>query len=190
MFRKDIVIDLVCFRKHGHNELDDPTFTQPNMYKKVQEFYQQTKSNDEDLEKKIQTFRAHLEEQYAMIDSYEPKVCSLIDDDGNESRSCSSQAPHLQRQWSEMIQATANRTQWNTGLNADLLKYVGMKSVAVPDGFVIHPTIARSHVQKREQRIEAGTGLDWSTAEALAFGSLLLQGSIMIDAIEEMTLFF
>ena len=91
----------------------------------------------------------------------------------------------MERQWSGLIQATDNRTQWNTGLNADLLKYIGVKSVAVPDGFLVHPTIARSHVQKRQQRIEAGNGLDWSTAEALAFGSLLLQGSIKIVQNEE-----
>lgn len=75
-----------------------------------------------------------------------------------------------------MIQAKATRTQWNTGLEANLLKYIGVKSVDVPQEFAVHSTIARSHVQKRQQRIEAGTGLDWSTAEALAFGSLLLQG--------------
>lgn len=76
-FRKDIVVDLVCFRKHGHNELDDPTFTQPTMYKKVQEFYQQNKTpttTSENVDKTIQSFRNYLDEQYTMIDRYEPKV--------------------------------------------------------------------------------------------------------------------
>lgn len=99
----------------------------------------------------------------------------------------------MERQWSGMIQAKPIRSQWNTGLNVDLLKYIGAKSVEVPQDFVrilyvdllfakkkffvqqVHSTIARSHIQKRQQRIEAGNGLDWSTAEALAFGSLLLQ---------------
>ena len=66
---------MVCFRKHGHNELDDPTFTQPTMYKKVQEFYQENKSHDEQSD---QSFRNYLEEQYAMIDRYEPKVSMII----------------------------------------------------------------------------------------------------------------
>ncbi|CAF1667506.1 unnamed protein product, partial [Adineta ricciae] len=158
LFRKDIVVDLVCFRKHGHNELDDPTFTQPSMYKKVQEFYQQEQHADKELDDKIQAFRKHLEEQFANADAYQPK------------------APHLERQWSGIIQARLTRSQWNTGLDQNLLKYIGAKSVAVPEDFHVHSTIARSHVQKRQQRIEAGTGLDWSTAEALAFGSLLLQG--------------
>ncbi|UJR09540.1 hypothetical protein I4U23_013777 [Adineta vaga] len=157
-FRKDIVVDLVCFRKHGHNELDDPTFTQPTMYKKVQEYYKQEQQIDAELDEKIKTFRNKLEEQFSSADKYQPK------------------APHLEGQWSEMIQAKSIRTQWNTGLDKDLLKYIGAKSVNAPEDFQVHSTIARSHVQKRQQRIEAGTDLDWSTAEALAFGSLLLQG--------------
>jgi len=157
LFRKDIIIDLVCFRKHGHNELDDPFFTQPSMYKKVQEFYKNQPAVDEEIEKNVQKFRQDLEEQFKMAGEYQPK------------------APHLERQWSGMIQAKPIRSQWNTGLNVDLLKYIGAKSVEVPQDFQVHSTIARSHIQKRQQRIEAGNGLDWSTAEALAFGSLLLQ---------------
>ncbi|CAF3579917.1 unnamed protein product [Rotaria socialis] len=158
LFRKDVVVDLVCFRKHGHNELDDPTFTQPSMYKKVQEHYKQESPLDEGLNERIRLFRNTLEEQYSIADKYQP------------------QAPHLERQWSGFIQAKSVRTQWNTGLSENLLKYIGAKSVDVPEDFHVHSTIARSHVQKRQQRIEAGNGLDWSTAEALAFGSLLLQG--------------
>lgn len=74
LFRKDIIIDLVCFRKHGHNELDDPSFTQPTMYKKVQEYYKQEQNSNEELEKKIQNFRNELEEQYSIADKYQPKV--------------------------------------------------------------------------------------------------------------------
>ncbi|CAF0997885.1 unnamed protein product [Adineta steineri] len=157
LFRKDIVVDLVCFRKHGHNELDDPTFTQPTMYKKVQDYYKQEQTSDQELDEKIKIFRNTLEEQFSIADKYQPK------------------APHLERQWSDMIQAKPTRAQWNTGLDGNLLKYIGVKSVLVPEEFQVHSTIARSHVQKRQQRIEAGNGLDWSTAESLAFGSLLLQ---------------
>ncbi|CAF0933708.1 unnamed protein product [Adineta steineri] len=157
LFRKDIVVDLVCFRKHGHNELDDPTFTQPTMYKKVQDYYKQEQTTDNELDEKIKIFRNTLEEQFSIADKYQPK------------------APHLERQWSDMIQAKSTRAQWNTGLDGNLLKYIGVKSVLVPEEFQVHSTIARSHVQKRQQRIEAGNGLDWSTAESLAFGSLLLQ---------------
>ncbi len=74
LFRKDIVVDLVCFRKHGHNELDDPTFTQPTMYKKVQEYYKQEKEIDKELDEKIQTFRKTLEEQFSIADQYQPQV--------------------------------------------------------------------------------------------------------------------
>ena len=68
------MVDLVCFRKHGHNELDDPTFTQPTMYKKVQEYYKQEQDTDKELDDKIKIFRDSLEEQFSLADKYQPKV--------------------------------------------------------------------------------------------------------------------
>ena len=95
------------------------------MYRKVQEFYAKESSNvNDEVEKKIQRFRQELEEQFAHADQYQPK------------------APHLERQWSGMIQAKSSRTQWNTGLDANLLKYIGMKSVEIPEEFVRMKRIA------------------------------------------------
>ncbi|CAF1101142.1 unnamed protein product [Didymodactylos carnosus] len=155
---------MVCYRRWGHNELDDPTFTNPSMYKKINEATMSPASHylqslidstivkKGTMDKKIKTFRDMLEEQYAQADTYQPK------------------APHLERQWSGFIQAKPNCTQWNTGFNLSLLKFETLSKKQ------IHPTIERAHVLKRKQRIDTEIGLDWSTCEALAFGSLLLQG--------------
>ena len=68
-------------------------------------------------------------------------------------------------------------TKWDTGVDLDVLRWVGARSVHIPEDFALHPTLKRGHVDARLQRLTAGTNLDWSTAETLAFGSLLYQGT-------------
>jgi probable 2-oxoglutarate dehydrogenase E1 component DHKTD1 len=84
---------------------------------------------------------------------------------------------YLQKQWSQMTLASSDqRTEWYTGCSSSLLKYIGAKSVEYPKEFSIHPTVERAHIKKRIERIQDERSIDWSTAEALALGSLLLQG--------------
>lgn len=78
--------------------------------------------------------------------------------------------------WFPLQTAGGEVTTWDTGVDLDVLRWVGGRSVHIPDGFSLHPTLKRGHVDARRQKLTAGSNLDWSTAESLAFGSLLYQG--------------
>ncbi|KAL4237502.1 putative 2-oxoglutarate dehydrogenase E1 component DHKTD1 [Mactra antiquata] len=168
-FRKDVIIDFICFRKYGHNELDDPSFTQPIMYnviktrKSIPDSYaEQIVGNGvcskEDLAGKQQDWSKTLNENFAAVQS---KPVEPYD---------------LQRQWSGYRQSPGEVTVWDTGVNTDVLKYIGAKSVTLPEDFNVHPTIGKNHCDRRLQKLVEGEGLDWAAAEALAFGSLIHQG--------------
>ncbi|KAL5008021.1 hypothetical protein ScPMuIL_013602 [Solemya velum] len=83
---------------------------------------------------------------------------------------------HLQDQWAGLSQASDHVTTWQTGVEADILKFVGAKSVEVPSRINVHPTIQKTHIERRVQKMLTGAGLDWGICEALAIGSLLHQG--------------
>lgn len=134
-FGKDVVVDLVCFRKFGHNELDDPSFTNPLMYKlinsrqSVPDNYQQKIVEHEKLVEKsaldseVANFRGVLDKSLEKVLNGSYKI---------EPRNV-----YLNKQWSSMtIASQKERTKWNTGCNLDLLKYVGVKSVSYPEDFV------------------------------------------------------
>ncbi|XP_014680768.1 PREDICTED: probable 2-oxoglutarate dehydrogenase E1 component DHKTD1, mitochondrial [Priapulus caudatus] len=84
-------------------------------------------------------------------------------------------ATHLEKQWAGMVQAPHEILTWDTGINMDLLRYIGAKSVQYPKDFVIHKTLKKHHVAVRLKQLEEGTSLDWATAESMAIGSLLMQ---------------
>ncbi|KAK3092434.1 hypothetical protein FSP39_002811 [Pinctada imbricata] len=168
-FQKDVVIDFICFRKYGHNELDDPTFTQPLMYnliksrQSIPDIYADKVVSDglcekKDLSQVVQDWNKNLNQDLSKAESHVPKPF------------------HLHDQWSGIIQAPDAVSAWDTGVSIDVLKYVGARSVTVPNGFNVHPTIHKTHIERRLQKMADGVDLDWATAEALAFGSLLYQG--------------
>jgi len=170
-FRKDIIIDLIVYRRWGHNELDEPAFTQPLMYSKIRSrrsvpaLYEDrlisegvlTADDITDLRISHKTF---LEQQLAAVESYKPHV------------------PLLKSQWTGMVWPASKEAQHDpeTGVSEDVLAKVGKASVTLPShGFEIHPRLKR-HVKSRLDKVESGEGLDWATAEAMAFGSLMLDG--------------
>uniref|UniRef100_A0A915D301 Transketolase-like pyrimidine-binding domain-containing protein n=1 Tax=Ditylenchus dipsaci TaxID=166011 RepID=A0A915D301_9BILA len=171
MYRKDVFINMMCYRRYGHNELDDPTFTQPIMYKVIKQQkclvdkYSEKLSAEGiySLEQAAQCFQSHnneLAEQLEAVDA--DKVAASVD--------------RLQGSWEGFTQAPAAVTQWDTGVNEDLLRFIGAKSVELPaENFNVHPHIRKTHIDARLARLKKGTAIDWSTAESLAFGSLLLQ---------------
>ncbi|XP_023016659.2 probable 2-oxoadipate dehydrogenase complex component E1 homolog [Leptinotarsa decemlineata] len=168
-FRKEIFIDLNCYRRWGHNELDDPTFTNPSLYsiirskRTVPDLYaekllQEGVFKEGDAEKIVSHHQSWLSEHLKAADHHTP------------------QDIFFKRQWEGYSQPTDTINTWDTGLNLDLMTFLGIKSVKCPPNFEIHPTLLRAHIKNRISKISEGIGIDWSTAEGLAIGSLLFEG--------------
>jgi 2-oxoglutarate dehydrogenase E1 component len=165
-FQKPVVVDMFCYRRHGHNESDEPAFTQPLMYRAIKshpttvQLYSQrlieegvvTKEGVEELQAK---FRAHLDEELSAADGYKPNKADWLDG-----------------RWSDIGFAEDEARRGTTGVAIETLKEVGRRITAVPQDFNAHKTVQRL-LQRRREMVETGTGIDWSMAESLAFGTLL-----------------
>ncbi len=168
-FRKPVVIDMFCYRRHGHNEADEPAFTQPLMYQRIAkhpsvvEIYADRLVNERlltpaEVEKIQAGFRAYLEEEFAAGEAYRPNRADWLDG-----------------KWSGIGHAEEGARRGVTGVDIDLLKDVGRKLTSFPKSFTPHKTIVRILANRRKM-IDEGNGIDWATAEALAFGTLLVEG--------------
>ena len=170
-FHKPVVIDMFCYRRFGHNEGDEPSFTQPLMYKKIRahpstlEIYgakleQEGVIAAGELEKMKADWRAKLEAEHEAGQGYRPNKADWLDG-----------------RWSRMkaMKDLDDPRRGNTGVAVETLKDIGRRITEVPQGFNVHRTIAR-FLENRRAAIENDTGIDWSTGEALAFCSLLLDG--------------
>jgi len=168
-FGKPVVIDMFCYRRHGHNEADEPAFTQPLMYARIREHPRVTEIYGKKLvaeglltaaevERTHADFRALLEEEFAAGDSYRPNRADWLDG-----------------KWSGIGLAEEGARRGVTGVDIEMLKEVGRKLTTIPKSFTPHKTVARIIVGRRKM-IEDGTGIDWATAESLAFGTLLTEG--------------
>ena len=170
-FQKPVVIDMWCYRRFGHNEGDEPSFTQPLMYKKVRahpttlEIYskklvEENIVTQEEADKALADWRKRLEEEYEAGQSYKPNKADWLDG-----------------RWSGLRPANeaeeARRGQ--TGVDFDRLKEIGLRLNEVPGDFNLHKTIRR-FLDNRRKAIETGEGIDWALGEALAFGSLVDEG--------------
>ncbi|MGD2217212.1 MAG: 2-oxoglutarate dehydrogenase E1 component [Gemmatimonadales bacterium] len=168
IFKRDVVIDLCCYRRHGHNEGDEPAFTQPLMYKKIRthpttrEIYAKRLMEEgvlppDEVETLVAESQARLEEGFAAAEDYTP-----------------SKADWLEGAWLGLEAASSDGWQPpDTGVELDSLREVGTALTTVPDGFNVNRKIARQLKAKAEM-FDSGAGLDWATGEALAFGTLLL----------------
>ncbi len=163
-FHKDVVIDLVCYRKHGHNEGDDPSYTQPLMYQRIEAKRSVRKIYTETL---IRRGDITLEEAEAALDDFNARLQSVLDEVRNEPSLAPTELPHPDP-------APAEPAPPETGVPADVLRALASAVVTVPDGFTVHPKLARQFAQ-RDELVDSGE-VDWALAEALAFGSLLYEG--------------
>jgi len=163
-FHKDVVIDMVCYRRHGHNEGDDPSYTQPLMYRKidtirsVRKLYTETLIRRGDItldeaEKALDDFNARLQ---AALDEVREKEVPVLD------------AP-LQ------LEVPSDEDPAETGIPASEIATIGAAVLSAPDGFTMHPKLLRQFAQRSE--LLAAGQVDWALGEALAIGSLLLEGT-------------
>ncbi|XP_015189575.1 PREDICTED: probable 2-oxoglutarate dehydrogenase E1 component DHKTD1 homolog, mitochondrial [Polistes dominula] len=168
-FRKDIFIDINCFRRWGHNELDDPTFTNPRIYKIIQN---RPSIPDRYVEKLIESNILKKTEKENIVKEYNKRLSEAL----KQVENYIPEAIHLSGSWTGMKQAEHSITQWDTGIDIDLLRFIGERSVHVETNWNIHPQLLKNHVQSRLRKLISREQLDWATAEALAIGSLLYQG--------------
>jgi 2-oxoglutarate dehydrogenase E1 component len=170
-FHKPVVIDMFCYRRHGHNEGDEPAFTQPVMYKRIAshpstlEIYSKRLigegvMTEGEVEKAKADWRARLDTELEAGSGYKPNKADWLDG-----------------KWAGFKSADQEEEARRgiTGVDIAVLKDIGRKITKVPDGFRIHRTVQR-FLENRAKAIDSGVGIDWATGEALAFCSLLQEG--------------
>ncbi len=174
-FGRDVVIDIYCYRRHGHNELDEPSFTQPNLYKQISahpllsEIFAQeiqklgTVSADEVAQIKSETL-AELEKALSEV-----KARQTAKANGDPSKQLAGSTAIFQPPYSHDPAETA--------ITGETLQKIVTALTSIPEGFRILPKLRRILLERRRKIWEDGGPYDWGFAEALAFGSLLLEGT-------------
>ena len=167
-FNRDVVIDLICYRRFGHNEGDEPSFTQPLMYKKIRSHPSPVKVYGERLVEShsiskdflnlsIKKFKDLLDDQFKNAKDYKPKI------------------EWFEGTWSRYKPERGKDKRGVTGADTKKLLEISNKINTVPNEINIHKTISKIF-ENRKLNVKKGSGIDWSPAEALAFGSLLEEG--------------
>ncbi len=168
-FKKDVVIDLWCYRRHGHNEADEPSFTQPLMYRRIAQHPTAR-----------QIYAQRLIEEGVLDDDGADAIHKAFQDRLNEDFEASSgykmnSADWLEGAWKGLTRAPSDYERGTTAVPEKTLREIGLSMTSIPEGHHIHRKLERI-IGQRRKTIEAGEGIDWATAEHLAFGSLLLEG--------------
>jgi len=167
-FNKDVVIDMICYRRFGHNEGDEPSFTQPLMYKKIRQhpttlnvygnkLIKDGTLTNEEFQKMKSDFKNLLNEQFNTAKSYKPKLA------------------WYEGVWSRFKPEKGKDKRGITGVSIDKIKKIGQKITYIPKDFAAHKTIQRIFENKKKM-FDSGKGFDWATAEQLAFATLLDEG--------------
>ncbi len=168
-FHKDVVIDIFCYRRFGHNEGDEPMFTNPIMYKRIKthkttlSLYTERLVKDGlipegEIEDMKAAFQAHLNDEFEAGKDYKPNKADWLDG-----------------RWSHLDKNKEEYVRGETAISPDTLTEIGTSLSRAPDGFALHKTVGRL-LATRGKMFEEGKGFDWATGEALAFGSLLTEG--------------
>ena len=168
-FHKDVVIDIFCYRRFGHNEGDEPMFTQPEMYTKIKkhkttlQLYTERLVQDGlipegEIEDMKAGFQAQLNEEFEAGKDFRPNKADWLDG-----------------RWAHIDARPEEYDRGTTAISEETLQEIGTALTRAPDGFKIHKTVGRL-LDAKKAMFTTGEGFDWATAEALAFGSLLTEG--------------
>jgi 2-oxoglutarate dehydrogenase E1 component len=168
LFHKDVVIDMFCYRRFGHNEGDDPSMTQPLMYKAIKEHRTALSLYNErliaegvltqnDFEAMKSAFNNRLEEEFNSVEAYKPNRADWLDG-----------------AWSGLSVAEGDERRGETAVSMEVLKEIAQGLTRIPDTVHVHKTVQR-FLGARRAALDAHEGIDWSTGEALAFCSLLVE---------------
>ena len=172
-FKQDVIIDMVCYRKYGHNETDQPSFTQPLMYKRINDKHPQIAIyvdqllkegtfTKEDIEEHKQWVWGMLEESFSKSKDYQPTSKEWTTSAWNGFKSPKELA-------SEVLPHNP------TGVDRNTLTHIGEVVGSFPEGFNVHRNLKRI-LTNRSKSVVEGQNIDWSTAEALAFGTMVTEG--------------
>ena len=168
-FKKDVVIDIICYRRFGHNEGDEPMFTNPLMYKKIKNqkttlaLYTERLVRDGlipegEIEDMKTAFQSYLADEFEAGRDYRPNKADWLDG-----------------AWSDLNPHRGDYERGETAIKPETLAEVGKALSTAPEGVTLHKTVGRL-LEAKARMFETGEGFDWSTAEAIAFGSLLTEG--------------
>ena len=168
-FHKDVVIDMFCYRRFGHNEGDEPMFTNPLMYKRIKKhkttlsLYTDRLVKDGlipegEIEDMKAAFQAHLNDEFEAGKDYKPNKADWLDG-----------------RWSHLDREAGDYQRGETAIKPETMAEVGRALTRLPDGFPLHKTVGRL-LESKQAMFETGEGFDWATGEALAFGSLMTEG--------------
>ncbi len=171
-FKQDVVIDMFCYRRFGHNESDEPAFTQPKMYDVIgkhpttkdiyaQQLVKEGLLSEERIKELDKSFQDYLDEEFKASENYRPN-----------------KADWLEGKWSGLASSHGEDADWigQTGVEDNLLQEVGRALSTPPSDFDINRKILRQ-LKAKAKMFETGEGIDWATAEALAFGTLMCEGT-------------
>ncbi len=167
-FNRDVVIDLICYRRFGHNEGDEPSFTQPLMYKKIrshpspiniygEKLVKEGLFTNETLKQQLKNFKDLLDDQFKNAKDYKPKI------------------EWFEGTWSRYKPERGKDKRGITGSDINVLKKISEKINTISEDKNVHKTIHKIF-DARKKVVSLGQGIDWATAEALAFGTLLEEG--------------
>ncbi|MCP4205635.1 MAG: 2-oxoglutarate dehydrogenase E1 component [Shimia sp.] len=168
-FQKDVVIDMFCYRRFGHNEGDEPMFTNPVMYKRIKKqkttltLYTERLVKDGlipegEIEDMKASFQAHLNTEFETGKEYKPNKADWLDG-----------------RWSHLDKRGEDYERGQTSIKPETMAEIGKSLSSVPEGFPLHKTVGRL-LDTRGKMFSSGKGFDWATAEAMAFGSLMTEG--------------
>ena len=168
-FACDVVLDIISYRRYGHNEGDEPAFTQPIMYKKIgshdsistiygKKLVNEGILTDQEAKDEVDNHNKFLEKEFQAGANYKPN-----------------KADWLEGQWANLRAAHGDDRRGETSVSTIDLKLIGNAITTIPENIQVNKKLARI-VEARKKAIDTGEGIDWSTAEHLAFGSLLIEG--------------